>query len=60
MPQATAPILDSTIAELPVRANDWDSQNNGELPHKTPTLLSQPNLDSLKKFPGMFEANRGN
>src|ERR1700733_14126427 len=28
------------------------------LPHKT-TLLSQPNLDSLKNFSGMFEANRG-
>jgi hypothetical protein len=25
----------AALAELPVRANDWDSQNNGELPHKT-------------------------
>jgi hypothetical protein len=31
------------VAELPARANDWGSQNNGELPPTT-TLLSQPNL----------------
>jgi hypothetical protein len=37
------------------KPSDGDSQNNGELPHKT-TLLSQPNLDSLKNFSGMFEA----
>src|ERR1700722_4299324 len=47
-----------THCGTPRAANDWDSQNSGELPHKT-TLLSQPNLVSLKNFPGMFKANRG-
>jgi hypothetical protein len=30
----------------PRAANDWDSRNNGELPH----ILLRPNLDSLKNF----------
>src|SRR3984957_17826334 len=47
-----------THCGTPRAANDRDSQNSGELPHKT-TFLSQPNLFSLKNFPGMFKANRG-